>query len=208
MCLRCLFPPFLAHLAKGHMRYCHTVASVRPLSVVRPSVVHNWEKMLLLQDGWMDMNQTWAQCSPSGGASGLCSAFGSGSGSESQKSVIKCDTRKTLLLLDGWMDLNQTWTQCSPSGGASGLCSAFGSGSGFYVCLKIWHFLHFLTADPILTKLVKYVVHVYMNMCVTPFLDPDRIWEPKKCDKVWYTQNATPPRRLDGLEPNLDTMLP
>ena len=36
-------------------------------------------------------------------------------------------------------------------------------------------FYTFLTADPILTKLVKYVVHVYMNMCVTPFLDPDQI---------------------------------
>jgi hypothetical protein len=118
---------FLAHLAKGHMRYCHTVASVR-----RPSVVHNWEKMLLLLDGWMDLNQTWTQCSPSGGASGLCSVFGSGSGSgsESQKSVIKCDTRKTLLLLDGWMELNQTWAQCSPGGGAFGMCSVFGSGSG------------------------------------------------------------------------------
>ena len=85
-----------------------------------------------------------------------------------------CDTLKTLLLLDGWMDMNQTWAQCSPSEWASGLCSAFGSGSGFYVCLKIRHFLHFLTADPILTKLVKYVVHVYMNMCVTPFFDPDQ----------------------------------
>ena len=156
------------------MRYCHTAASVcRRLS----SVVHNWEKMLLLLDGWMDLNQTWTQCSPSGGASGLCSVFGSGSGSgsESQKSVIKCDTRQTLLLLDGWMDLNQTWAQCSPSGGAFGVCSVFGSGSGsgFYVCLKIWHFLHFLTADPIWTKLGKYVVLVYMNMCVTPFFDPD-----------------------------------
>ena len=76
--------------------------------------------MLLLQDGWMDLNQTRAQCSPSGGASGLCSAFGSGSGSEIQKSVIKCGTRKTLLLLDGWMDLNQTLTQCYPSGGHLG----------------------------------------------------------------------------------------
>ena len=103
--------PFLAHLAKGHMRYCHTAASVcRRLS----SVVHNWEKMLLLLDGWMDLNQTWTQCSPSWGASGLCSVFGSGSGSESQK----------------------------------------------------------------------------------------------KCDKMWYTQNATPPRRLDGIEPNLGTMFP
>ena len=36
-------------------------------------------------------------------------------------------------------------------------------------------FLRFLTADPILTKLGKYVVHVYMNMCVTPFFDPNRI---------------------------------
>ena len=91
------------------------------------------------------------------------------------KSVIKCDTRKTLLLLDGWMDLNQTSTQCSPSGGAFGVCSVFGSGSGsgFYVCLKIWHFLHFLTADPIWTKLGRYVVLVYMNMCVTPCFDPD-----------------------------------
>jgi hypothetical protein len=160
------------------MRYCHTAASVCRLSSSSSSVVvHNWEKMLLLLDGWMDLNQTWTQCSPSGGASGLCSVFGSGSGSgsESQKSVIKCDTRQTLLLLDGWMDLNQTWAQCSPSGGAFGVCSVFGSGSGsgFYVCLKIGHFLHFLTADPIWTKLGKYVVLVYMNMCVTPFFDQD-----------------------------------
>jgi hypothetical protein len=122
----CLFS-FLAHLAKGHMRYCHTAASVCLSSVV---VVHNWEKMLLLLDVWMDLNQTWTQCSPSGGAPGLCSVFGSGSGSESQKSVIKCDTRQTLLLLDGWMDLHQTWAHCSPSGGVFGVCSVFGSGSG------------------------------------------------------------------------------
>ena len=76
--------------------------------------------MLLLLDGWMDLNQTWTQCSPSGGASGLCSAFGSGSGSDDKKCVIKCDTRKTLLLLDGWMDLSQTWAQCSHSDGAFG----------------------------------------------------------------------------------------
>ena len=58
--------------------------SVRLSSVV----VHNWEKMLLLLDGWMDLKQTWAQCSPSGGAFGVCSVFGSGSGSGSDNN--KC----------------------------------------------------------------------------------------------------------------------
>ena len=83
--------------------------------------------------------------------------------SESQKSVIKCDTRKTLLLLDGLMDLNQTWTQCSPSGG------------GHLGCAQ--------------------------------FLDPDQ--DPDLTTKnVWYTKNATPPRRLDGYEPNLGTIFP
>ena len=106
-------------------------------------------KTLLLLDGWMELNQTWAQCSPSGGAFGVCSVFGSGSGSGSDdkkcvgqrpyevlsyrsvrlSSSVVHNWEKMLLLLDGWMDLNQTWTQCSPSGGASGLCSAFGSGS-------------------------------------------------------------------------------
>ena len=47
-------------------------------------------------------------------------------GSESQKSVIQCDTRKMLLLLDGWMDWNETWTQYSPSGGGGHLgCAQF-----------------------------------------------------------------------------------
>ena len=134
-------------------------------------------KTLLLLDGWMDWNQTWTQCSPSEGGVCVVLSFWIRIRIWRQK---MCDTLKTLLLLDGWMDMNQTWAQCSPSGGAFGLCSAFGSGSGFYVCLKIWHFLYFLTADLIWTKLDKYVVPVNMNMCVTPFFDPDRIWEPKK----------------------------
>ena len=88
-----------------------------------------------------------------------------------------CETLKTLLLLDGWMDLSQTWAQCSPSDGAFGVCSVFGSGSGsgFYVCLKIWHFLHFFTADLIWAKLCKYVVLVNMNMCYSIF------WSRPKC---------------------------
>ena len=75
---------------------------------------------------------------------------------------------------DSNFDTSLTRTQCSPSGAVSGLCSAFGSGSGFYVCLKIWHFLHFLTADLIWAKLCKYVVLVNMDMCVTPFFDSDQ----------------------------------
>ena len=37
------------------------------------------------------------------------------------------------------------------------------------------------------------------------FLDPDPDLMTKN---VWYTKNATPPRRLDGYEPNLGTMFP
>ena len=49
----------LAHLAKGHVSFCHHLASVvrrRPSVVVRPSYVVNFN--LLLRNHWANCNQT------------------------------------------------------------------------------------------------------------------------------------------------------
>ena len=132
-------------------------------------------------------------------------------GSESQKSVIKCDTRKTLLLLDGWMDLNQTSTQCSPTGGA-----------GIWVVLSFWIQIRIRIWWQKMCDTLKmlFLLDGLMDLNQSwtqcspsgghlgcpQFLDPDQ--DPDMMTKnVWYMQNATP-RGLDGFEPNLDTMFP
>jgi hypothetical protein len=60
----------LAHLAKGHVSFCHHLASVRRRpSIVRRKLSH---LNLLLWNPWTKLNQTWQGLSLGGSLSKLC----------------------------------------------------------------------------------------------------------------------------------------
>ena len=61
-------PCFLAHLAKGHVSFCHHLASVRP-SVVRRKLSHF---NLLIRNHWANCNQTLVEWSMDGPLPKLC----------------------------------------------------------------------------------------------------------------------------------------